>query len=140
MKALHGHASNWNGKRVSGTYLSWSGMISRCYRASDPYYHRYGGRGIKTSKRWKKFVYFLEDMGERPYGTTLDRKNNDGNYSKRNCRWATPKEQARSFSKLTDDQRKQIVMRYNQGGVSQAQLAKEYGVTQSRVCVIVRKV
>lgn len=54
-------------------------------------YDSYGGRGIKVCKRWLKFENFLADMGERPAGLTLDRRNPNGNYHKRNCRWATKK-------------------------------------------------
>lgn len=77
-------------------------MRSRCDNPKNDWYHRYGGRGIKYVARWGKFENFLADMGERPLGTTLDRRNNDGNYSKRNCRWASPVEQARTNRRVID--------------------------------------
>lgn len=76
------------------TWYSWYNMRKRCREVNSPDYPRYGGRGIKVCKRWNKsFLAFLEDMGERPPGMTLDRKNNDKGYTKKNCRWATQKEQ-----------------------------------------------
>lgn len=76
------------------TWYSWYNMRKRCREVNSPDYARYGGRGIKVCKRWNEsFLAFLKDMGERPPGMTLDRKDNDKGYTKKNCRWATQKEQ-----------------------------------------------
>ncbi len=86
----HGHARR---SGSSPTWNSWRGMIKRCTEVTGPRYHDYGGRGITVCKRWLKFENFLADMGERPAGKTLDRRNNDKGYCKSNCRWATRQEQ-----------------------------------------------
>lgn len=69
-------------------------MWGRCNAKKGKHFKYYGDRGIKVCKRWKSFKNFFTDMGLRPKGKTLDRKNNNGNYCKSNCRWATPLEQA----------------------------------------------
>jgi hypothetical protein len=77
------------------TYASWQAMIERCEREKHPHFARYGGRGISVCPRWRgSFQFFLDDVGERPAGKTLDRfPNKDGNYEPGNTRWATDIEQ-----------------------------------------------
>ena len=75
------------------TYTSWRNMLSRCRNRNRSDYVNYGGRGITVCERWLAFENFLVDMGERPAGTTLDRKDNDRGYDPTNCVWATHKEQ-----------------------------------------------
>jgi hypothetical protein len=85
---------------LSGTpeYGAWVNMHHRCSDSDHPKYRHYGGRGIEVCKRWHDFTNFLTDMGPRPSSAhSLDRyPDNDGNYCKRNCRWATRSEQNRN--------------------------------------------
>lgn len=78
-------------------------MKNRCYNESYPSFHRYGGRGIKVCKEWlldyESFKRWALLSGYSDT-LTLDRKNNDGDYSPDNCRWATRKEQSRNTSSI----------------------------------------
>jgi hypothetical protein len=115
----HGHAVD--GVHTT-TYSSWSNMMTRCNNSTYFRYKDYGGRGIKVCDRWHKFENFLADMGERPEGTTLDRKDNDGDYCLENCRWATPKEQC-------NNTRRNVWIKYKGETKNVTQWAKSIGIT-----------
>jgi hypothetical protein len=86
LKARHGMA----GTKI---YNIWADMVARCTRATHPRFDSYGGRGITVCERWRTFENFYADMGDRPEGRSLDRRDNDAGYSPENCRWATAVEQ-----------------------------------------------
>ena len=88
-------------------YNTWQAMKKRCYYPKHDSYPSYGGRGVVVCDRWKNsFENFLEDVGEKPGPEyTLDRINNEGDYTPENVRWATKKQQARNtrWNKLNED-------------------------------------
>ena len=89
----HGQCSKRDGRTYE--YRCWGSMKRRVLNPHCKDYPAYGGRGITVDPEWSRsFEAFFRDMGRCPVWLTLDRRNNDGPYSKDNCRWATPKEQA----------------------------------------------
>jgi hypothetical protein len=103
-------------------YRSWASMKSRCHNENVPHYKDYGGRGITVCEEWMEFENFYKDMREKPEGKTLDRINNDKGYYKKNCRWATRKEQSNNV-------RTNRHLVYKNKTQTMAQWAEEFGMS-----------
>jgi hypothetical protein len=99
-RTTHGHTK---GHKFSAAYTCWANMVTRCTNPKDKRWKDYGGRGIKVCDEWRVFIGFYAAMGDPPEGLTLDRKNNDGNYEKDNCQWATDEQQARNKRMRVDN-------------------------------------
>ena len=83
------------------TYSVYHGMLSRCTNPKNKSFPYYGGKGILVCEQWRaSFAAFVADMGQRPDGMTLDRKDSNANYSPENCRWVTLDEQNRNRSSV----------------------------------------
>ena len=107
-------------------FQTWSHMKARCYNSSHKQYKDYGGRCIKMCQRWlDSFENFYEDMGKRPSKDhSIDREDNNGDYRKLNCRWATSKEQCRN-------QRTNRLITHKGVIKCLAEWAEEYGLNQA---------
>lgn len=112
-----------HGMAETDEYHVWLKMISRCHKQTDPSYHRYGGRGIYVCQEWRdSFETFYRDMGKRPKGLTIDRRNNNGPYCKENCRWASAVEQC-------NNTRRNRLLTYAGKTQTMAQWARDLGIT-----------
>lgn len=98
------HGESGTTKRTA-EYRTWYAMKQRCLNSNTKQYKDYGGRGITVCARWMWFEDFLTDMGRKPTPAhTIERINNELSYFKKNCKWATRKEQSanRRVSKRED--------------------------------------
>lgn len=95
-----------HGMTQTPEHRAWRDIKRRCYNPNAQNYKYYGQRGVRVCERYRNsFLEFYKDLGPRPEGMTLDRENNDANYSCgkckecitngwiTNCRWATSTQQ-----------------------------------------------
>jgi len=105
-----------HGMSNTQTYERWVAMRQRCINPTNESYPNYGGRGISVCDDWvDSFETFYSDMGAKPEGRSLDRVDNNGDYNKDNCRWATKTEQdnnKRTNKLLTYDERTQTLAQW----------------------------
>ena len=122
-----------HGMKKTKFYAVWSKIKGRCNNSNSKDFYRYGGRGIKVSKKWEKFNGFYNDMYHSYFkhvekfgkkNTSIDRINNDGNYRKSNCRWATPIDQA-------NNKRNNVILEYKGDKKTLAQWAMFLNINQS---------
>lgn len=120
-------ASRTHGLSSSGAYRTWTAMKSRCYRKTDTAYSDYGGRGITVCDEWRgSFEAFFGDMGHKPPGTTIERKDPNGAYTPGNCIWATRKVQSRNRRSLR-------IVSVDGRDMCLAEAIELYGQTRARV-------
>lgn len=129
-RTKHSHSKRGN---VSSVYRIWQAIKSRCTNPSNPAFKDYGGRGITVCNRWaESFENFLEDMGERPEGLSIDRIDNSLGYRKENCRWATPKEQ-------NSNQRSNKWLAWNGSVKILLEWSREWGLKHQTISYLLKK-
>lgn len=123
-----------HGKSNMPEYEVYITMKKRCYNKKHISYKDYGGRGITVCDKWlNSFTEFLSDMGNRPgKHYSIDRINNNGNYTPTNCRWATKKEQ-------NSNTRRNNWIEYNGEKMILADWARKIKIRQSRLGLLLRK-
>lgn len=125
LNETRGQSSKKHGMSHTPEHNVWLGMQARCYNENNDQYKDWGGRGITVCDRWlgdEGFVNFFADMGKRPSEKhTIERGNNDGNYSPDNCSWELKEVQA-------NNTRSNVFITYNGQTKTVANWGKKIGI------------
>ena len=123
-------------KKISKTrlYRVWSGMKERCYRVNHPAYKNYGGRGIAVCRSWRHDFNTFKSWAlangydeKAPKGQcTLDRIDNDGDYSPKNCKFSNAEEQ-------TNNRRSNHKFFLNGEEMTISQASRKYGIGKTTI-------
>jgi hypothetical protein len=125
----HGHTL---GRIKSPTIRAWNHAKGRCYNTKDARYNHYGARGIQMCDRWRDdFRNFLADMGEKPKGYSLERKDVHGNYEPNNCEWIPLGEQPKNKQQT-------VWADLNGQRVCLKDYARHYGISYTRLHALFR--
>lgn len=114
-----------HGQHGTGAWNTWADMMKRCTNPRSVAYRHYGGRGISVCEAWQTFEGFFADMGQRPEGMTLERKDVNGNYEPSNCVWLPAPEQVNN---------RRVTVRVSVGGQQMAlsEACRHLGLSYSR--------
>jgi len=130
-----------HGLRKTKEFGIWWQMIQRCRNPNHKAFPRYGGRGIRVCDRWQEFTAFLDDMGPKPDGLSLDRIDNNGNYEPSNCQWATSKQQTNNRELVKHNRSSEIgIVTEFLHCMPTAEIAAKFGVSIGYVNRTVRPV
>ena len=142
---LKTHAANspfqpTHGMVDSDIYQVWCRMKQRCQNPNDPSYKNYGGRGISLCEEWNKdFTKFAAWATGYAKGLQIDRINNDGNYEPGNCRWVTPKQNARNKrTNILSEERVKEIRHWHGLGYTQAHISRIFHLSPQVVHNIVK--
>jgi len=125
-----------HGQSRKTTYRIWDGLRRRCDDPKNPGYKWYGAKGISVCDKWQKFAGFFEDMGVRPSGLTIERKDSKGDYEKENCEWATITKNLRNrpgYVKLSMEKAREIRNLLSVGIMSQRAIGRMFNVARSNI-------
>lgn len=123
-----------HGLSTTSTYNIWYAIRDRCTNEKSRSYPDYGGRGITLCPEWQTFEGFYRDMGTRPEGMSINRRDNNKGYSKDNCEWATDVEQARNTRATKITFGEAMTIRYSKE--PKASLARQYGLRRPNIYAI----